>query len=682
MKYFNREFSWLSFNHRVLQEAADPSVPLFERIKFLAIFSSNLEEFFRVRVASIRSLLRLNQNAIAELEFNPKELLKGIYDEVNNLQNKFGIIFKTQIIPELNVHQIFLKNETELNEEQRIFVKEFFRERIQLYVNPMILIKKKVKPFLRTGVLYFAVAMTSKDSKSKKRKYSYGLVEIPSERLPRFIILPSEVNEINIIFLDDIIREFLGEIYDGYNIEEVCSVKLTRDAELYIDDEFSGDLLEKIKKSINKRNIGLPSRFLYDTSCSKKLTKFLRESLSLEKEDLIAGARYHNFSDFFNFPYPHIKELEYEKLFPVTNKILKSEKDFFEAISKQDFLLNFPYESFEHVIKFIDEASNDPGVKEIKITLYRVAKDSKIISGLLNALRNGKTVTIFSEIKARFDEEMNIEYAKELKSAGAVIIYSIPGLKVHAKLCLVIREEKAGVKKYCYLATGNFNEKTARFYSDFGFFTAEKDISDDVEKVFSILEGKKDEYEFSALLVAQYNMKKSFIKLIDNEIENAKNGINASIVIKLNSLEDKKMIEKLYEASNAGVDINIIVRGVCCLIPGIKNLSENIKVISIVDRFLEHSRVFIFHNGGDEKIFLSSADWMKRNLNRRIEAAFPVKQKNLKQKIKDIIQFQIDDNTKARIINKRQDNIYVKGDATIKIRSQMKTYEYLLSVNS
>lgn len=676
MKFFNRELSWLSFNHRVLQEASDTTVPLFERIKFLAIFSSNLEEFFRVRVSSIRSLLRLKQNTVTNLDFDPRKLLKEIYYEVNNLQNKFGIVFKTRIIPELKSNNIFLKNETELDEAEKNFVKEYFREKVRFHINPMILIRKKIHPFLRSGILYLAVAMTSGDSKGKKKQYVYGLVEIPSEKLPRFIILPSDNAETNIIFLDDIIRENLRELFCGYEIEEMCSVKLTRDAELYIDDEFSGNLLDKIKKGISKRNIGAPSRFLFDPSCSKKTLKFLRELLSLEKEDMIAGAKYHNFSDFINFPHPYIKGLQYEKLIPARNKDL-NDKNIFDTISNKDYLLHFPYESFEPVIKFLEDASNDPDVIEIKITLYRVAKDSKIISALMNAISNGKRVIIFSEIKARFDEELNIQYAKELESAGAILLYSIPGLKVHAKLCLVVRNEKEKLKKYCYLSTGNFNEKTATNYSDFGFFTSKKNICTEVESVFKILEGKIKDYNFESLLTAQYNMKKSFLKMIDREIENVSNGEIGSIILKMNSLEDKKMIEKLYEASSRGVKISIIVRGVCCLIPGIKKMSDNIEVISIVDRFLEHSRIFIFHNGGDEKIYLSSADWMKRNLSRRIETAFPIEQNDLKIKIKKFIELQLNDNTKARIINKRQDNIYKKGNESIKVRSQMKLWESL-----
>ncbi|MEO6694279.1 MAG: polyphosphate kinase 1, partial [Ignavibacteria bacterium] len=391
---------------------------------------------------------------------------------------------------------------------------------------------------------------------------------------------------------------------------------------------------------------------------------------------LIAGARYHNFSDMFNLPHHQTNELEYENLKPIINKDLADNADLFNAIGKKDFLLHFPYQSFGHVVRFFEIASNDEHVTEIKITFYRAAKNSSIVKALLNALANGKKVTVFIEIKARFDEEMNIEYAKELEDAGAVIIYSLPGLKVHAKIALVVKKENGSFKNYCYLSTGNFNEKTSMIYTDFGYFTSDDKITNEVADLFLYLQNDLKKPEFKNILVAQFNMKKAFIELIDSEIEYANENKNASIFIKLNSLEDRKIIEKLYDAGKAGVKIKIIVRGVCCLIPGVKNMSENIEVISIVDRYLEHSRVYIFHNKGDEKIYLSSADLMKRNLNRRIEVAFPVYDVNIKMQIKDLMEIQMNDNTKARIIDKDQINNY-KNNSAIKLCAQEETYEYL-----
>ncbi|HRI84711.1 MAG TPA: polyphosphate kinase 1 [Ignavibacteria bacterium] len=687
-KLFNRELSWLSFNHRVLQEAQDYNVPLMERVKFLAIFSSNLEEFFRVRVASLRSLLELKKKSRKELDFDPEDLLKKIHKKVDELQFLLGKIFNGEILPALNVHNIFIKNETELNEEQKIFVKEFFYERVQPFISPMALVKKKISPFLKTGALYLAVRMTSVNktknkiknksgNKNVKKRFVNAMVDIPTDKLPRFIVLPSAPNEINVIFLDDIIRFSLSKIFKDYKIEETVSVKLTRDAELYIDDEFTGSLPDKIKKNLSKRLTGAPSRFLYDKNISKEFLIFLKESLSLKNQDLIPGARYHNFSDFFNLPHHYIKELEFEKLRPLNIKATDSFRNIFDAVRKEDILLHFPYQSFDQVIKFFETASTDENVTEIKITLYRAAKNSAIVSALLNALNNGIKVTVFVEIKARFDEELNLEYADVLKKSGAEIIYSIPGLKVHAKLALVIRKENKSLKNYCYLSTGNFNENTSKIYTDFGFFTSDENITNEISELFKYLEGRLKNPEFKHVLVAQFNMKKEFLKLIGNEIKNALEGKAASILIKLNSLEDKKMIEKLYEAGKAGVKINIIVRGVCCLIPGVKGLSKNISAVSIVGRFLEHSRVYVFHNNGDEKIYLSSADWMKRNLSRRIETAFPVYDKDLKKEILDLMEIQLSDNVKSRIIDAHQTNKFRQNESGKNISSQIESYEYL-----
>jgi len=682
-KFFNRDLSWLSFNHRVLQEAQDKSVPLLDRIKFLAIFSSNLEEFFRVRVSSLRAIMDLKKKPQKELDYKAGKVFNDIHVIVNELQKHFGRIFNNEIIPELNINNIFLRNEEELNEEQKNFVNEFFFESVYPNINPMVLIKKKINPFLKTGVLYLAVKLSSKNkdkSKKKINRFINAIVEIPTDKLPRFIVLPSAQNETNIIFLDDVIRFSLKKIFKDYSIEESRSIKLTRDAELYIDDEFSGNLLEKIKKNLSKRATGAPSRFLYDENISNQFLKFLKESLTISNKDLVKGARYHNFNDLFSLPHHFNKELEYKNLISFKNNELGSYEDMFDAIDEKDFLLHFPYHSFEQVVQFFETASNDESVREIKITLYRAAKNSAIVKALLNALKKGKKVTIFIEIKARFDEEMNIKYAKELESVGAKIIYSLPGLKVHAKLGLVIREKNNSLKNYCYLSTGNFNEKTSTIYTDFGCFTSDENITKEVAELFDYLHNDLLKPKFKNLLVAQFNMKKDFINLIENEIKNAEDGNEASIFIKLNSLEDKKMIEKLYDASNAGVKIKIIVRGVCCLISGVKEMSENINTISIVDRFLEHSRVYIFHNNGDEKVYLSSADWMKRNLNRRIEVAFPVNDEKIKKQIKDLMEIQMNDNTKARVIDKEQINIYKKDNSGKDVSAQKDTYEYLKNI--
>ncbi len=683
-KFYNRELSWLSFNYRVLQEAEDPSVPLYERIKFLSIFSSNLDEFFRVRVASLRSLLSLKKKTQKELDFDVKKLLNRIYKAVVSMQEEYGSTFREKIIPDLEKENIFVVDHTQLNEVQKAFSKEFFNEQIQPHIMPVTLVKKRVITFLRNQRLYLAVKLSSKlqkkkdlENKSARKRFIYAIVEIPTNHVSRFVTLPKVGDRNYVILLDDIMRLFLPQIFYGYNIHESFALKLTRDAELYIEDEFTGSILEKIKKSLSKRSSGVPCRFLYDSGMPASFLKFLKESLLLVKEDLYPGGRYHNFSDFMDFPNPGIKDLNYAPLVPLHNLSYDKCGNVFDCVSGGDYLFYFPFQSYDYVVDAIRAASNDPSVTSIKITEYRVARNSSIVNSLISAAHRGKEVTAFVEIKARFDEEINIKSAEEMQKAGVKVLYSLPGLKVHAKMAMITRMEDGAEKNYVYLATGNFNEKTARLYTDFGFFTKDERLTNEVAKVFNFLEGKIEEPEFEHLLVAQFNMRKSFTKMIEREIENANNGLRAEITIKLNSLEDERMIKKLYDASNAGVKIRIIVRGICCLIPGVEGMSENIKAISIIDKFLEHSRVYIFHNNGDETIYLSSADWMSRNLSRRIESAFPIYNETLKKIVKDIIEIQWSDNVKARIIDEKQTNKFRETNSPHKIRSQEAICDYL-----
>jgi polyphosphate kinase len=670
----------------VLQEAKDPAVPLYERIKFLAIFSSNLDEFFRVRVASLRTLLNLKKKSQKELKFDVTKLIDKIHKTVVKLQEEYGSIYMNDIRPELEQNDIYLVDHIQLNPQQREFVEEFFNEQIVPHIVPMMIVKKKITPFLRNQRLYLAVKLSSKQNgkagkSDKTKRYKYAIVEIPTNHLDRFILLPKIGNKNYIIFLDDIIRLMLPHIFYGFNIHESYAVKLTRDAELYIEDEFTGNLLEKIKKSIAKRSSGAPSRFLYDRTMPSSFLKFLKEVLLLKDEDLYPGAKYHNFSDFFNFPNPGIKSLNYPDLRPLKNKEYDTYGSVFEATMARDFLFYFPYSTYDYITGAIEEAARDPSVKSIKITQYRVAKDSKIVNSLIKAAHRGKDVTAFVEVKARFDEEINIKSAEEMQKAGIKVLYSLPGLKVHAKIALISRMENDKLKNYAYLSTGNFNEKTARLYTDYGMFTADSKLVNEVERVFEYLEGQKTGYIFKHLLVAQYGMRQGFQALIENEIANAKKGLKAAITIKVNSLEDERMIKKLYDASEAGVKVRIIVRGICSLISGVPGMSENISVISIVDRFLEHDRVYIFHNKGNEKIFLSSADWMKRNLSRRIEVAFPIYDKDLKKRVKEIIKLKLNDNVKARIIDEKQTNEYVQSDPKQLHRSQNEIYDYIKSLN-
>jgi polyphosphate kinase len=681
-KFFNRELSWLSFNHRVLQEAKDASVPVYEKIKFIAIFSSNLDEFFRVRVASLRALNILKKKTQKDLKIDVSNLLDRIYKYVVKMQEEYGSIFNNVIRPGLEANNIFLVDHTMLSSQQKDFVEEIFNEQIVPHVIPMIVAKKKITPFLRNQRLYLAVKLSAKSALSwvkstKTKRYKYAIVEIPANHIGRFILLPKIGDNNYIIFLDDIIRLFLPQIFYGYNIHESYAVKLTRDAELYIEDEFTGNLLEKIKKSLAKRSSGAPSRFQYDKSMPASFKKYLKESLLLTGEDLYPGGRYHNLSDFFGFPNPGIKNLNYPELKPLKNKEYSSYSSVFSAARKKDFMFYFPYHTYDYVVDAIEQASKDPKVQSIKITQYRVAKDSKIVNALVRAAHRGKDVTAFVEIKARFDEEINIKSAEEMQKAGVRVLYSLPGLKVHAKVALITRRESGEIKNYAYLSTGNFNERTAKLYTDYGLFTSNIELTSEVERVFEYLQGEKTGYEFKHLLVAQFGMRQGFQALIENEINNAKKGLPAEITIKLNSLEDERIIKKLYEASSAGVQVRMIVRGICCLIPEIPELSDNISGISIVDKFLEHDRVYIFHNNGDEKIYLSSADWMKRNLSRRIEVAFPVFDPALKKMVKDIINIKLSDNIKARVIDEKQSNKYVKPDTENPVRSQDEIYTYL-----
>lgn len=685
--YKNRDLSWLSFNYRVLQEAKDPRVPLYERIKFLAIYSSNLDEFFRVRVAGLRSLINISKSAQKELDFDPSNLLKKISKEINRQQKEYGQVFRENLIPELSKNNVCLIDEDKTTDKQKEFISKYFNERIIPQIQPILLVKNKIVPFLRNRRLYLAVILKPKSkgngkTTTKTTRNRYAIVEIPSNHLPRFIELPSEDENNYIIFLDDIIRYHLKSIFLGYDIIGAYSIKLTRDAELYIDDEFSGNLLEKIEKSLLKRNTGAPSRFLYDERIPKIFLRLLKETFFIENDDLVPGAKYHNFSDFFSFPSPAGNNLFNEPLPPLRHSQLDKYRYLFDAINKHDFLVHFPYQTYDYVLQFLDQAADDPYVTSIYVTQYRVAKGSEVISALVKAARRGKKVMVFVELKARFDEESNIHWAEEMKSQGINVLYSFPGLKVHSKLALVKRTVDKRDKYYCYMATGNFNEKTAQLYSDTGLFTSDSRLTKEVKMVFNHLRDTKIKPKFKHLLVAQFNMRKYFVKLIDNEIEYAKKGKKAQITLKMNSLEDKKMISKLYEASNAGVKIDLIIRGICCLVPGVLGLSKNIKVISIVDRYLEHSRIFIFRNDGNTKIYAGSADWMRRNLSKRIEVVFPIYDRNLKKEIMDIIQLQLNDNVKARIIDRYDKNNYKKNRIIRLNHSQVDTHKYLQSSKS
>ena len=673
-KYFNRELSWLSFNYRVLQEAQNDQVPLIERLKFLAIFSSNLDEFYRVRVASYRHLIQIQKKEGLEVNRYAEKLVKKINKTVDKQQQEFGSIFRVSLIPALQKENIFIINDQEVTHEQQNFLIRYFKESILPYLEPKIIKKGTNTPFLENRGLYMAVIFKQDERESE---LEYGLLNIPSNKTARFIVLPDEKKRHVVIQLSDVLRLFLHDIFPHQKILNTYAVKLTRDAELYLEEEIAGTVLGKIKASLHKRITGTPTRFLYDKTMPKSFLKPLRKSLGLKKEDLIPGGRYHNFHDFFGFPYPENQKLVYQRFEALLHPELKNYDSIFEALSEKDFILHLPYQNYDHVVEFFEEAAIDPNVESIKITMYRVAGDSKICKALIMAAKNGKTVTVFNEVKARFDEEMNIYWGKEMEHSGVKVIYSFADLKVHSKICLIERREDDKLVNYACLSTGNFNEKTANAYCDHALLTKDVAITSELQKVFNILSNPGSQAQFEHLLVAPFNMRQRFGDLIDSEIANAKAGNKAKITLKMNSLQDRKMIDKLYKASNAGVKIKIIIRGICSLVPGIENQSANIKVISIIDRYLEHGRIYIFHHGGEDLLYLASADWMTRNLSHRVEVGFPIVDKKLKKEIQTLIKLQLKDNIKARKLNITQSNPYKRSVAKKPVRAQYDFYHFL-----
>ena len=667
----NREISWLYFNDRVLQEAADPSVPLIDRIKFLAIFSSNLDEFYRVRVATLSRLSNLNEKAKALLGYNPKKVLNQIKNQVVKQEKKFNHLYE-DIIKELSAEKIFILNEKQLNVTRGAFVKQYFREKLLATLVPIMLEDGMPFPELRDRASYFFVKLC-KDKKAK-----YALIELP-DNFSRFLVLP-ETNDLKfIILLDDIIRYSLEDIFFIFDHDsiEAYSIQLTRDAELDLDKEVSEKFIDALSKSLQKRRKGKPMRLLFDAALPKDMLDIITSKMSLYPENLIPGNRYQNFKDFISFPNVGRPELEYKRVAPVPVEGLSFGKSLLSFIAKRDYLVSTPYQSFDHTIHFLREAAIDPRVKEISISVYRLAENSRVVHALINAVRNGKKVNCIIELRARFDEQNNIHWSNRLEEEGVNVVYGIPGYKVHAKICLVSRQEKNKMVYYACLSTGNFNEKTAQIYADHTIFTCRKKITNDLVEVFKDLNRSILPKGFKHLVVSPVDSRPFLMKQIDNEIKNAKAGKAAYMILKMNSLSDEQMIAKLYQASNAGVKIQMIIRGMCCLVPGVKGFSENISVISIVDKYLEHARVLIFCNNGKEKMFLTSADLMTRNIDNRVEVGFPIEDPSLRQEIRDIIDIQLQDNTKAREITSTNSNKYHKTKTDLPCRAQIDIYHYL-----
>ncbi|HEX9975461.1 MAG TPA: polyphosphate kinase 1 [bacterium] len=676
LKYMNREMSWLSFNWRVLQEAADPTVPLIERLKFLGIYSSNLDEFFRVRVGSLQRMIDAGIKTKTIFGGTPKKINKGIHDKVVFLGEKFDKVF-ADLQEELKKEKIFIINEAQLNTEQAKFVQHYFEQQVRPRLVPIMLDSIPEFPYLKNQVVYLAIRMSQQDNSDDVK---FAMIEVPAHLLPRFTVLPKSEDKNYIIMLDDVIRFGLQEIFAifAYDKFEAYTIKLTRDAEIDIEDDVTKSFFEKISKSIRKRKLGQPVRFVYDREMPKDLLEFILTRGNLKNfENVIPGGRYHNAKDFMSFPNVGSKNLENKKVPALDHKAFQKRQSMFKAIREKDILLHFPYHSFHHINDLLREAAIDPKVKSIKMTLYRVATNSNVMNALINASRNGKSVTAVIELMARFDEEANIYWTRKLEEESVRIIDGVPGLKVHAKLLLIGREEDGKMVYYANVGTGNFNETTAKIYSDQALLTADKRITREVNNVFRFLKNNYKTAAYRHLLVSPFYMRKRIDKLIKNEIDNALAGKEAYMYIKLNSLVDRATINRLYEASQAGVKIKMIVRAICSLVPGIPGMSENIEIISIVDKYLEHSRIFIFCNGGHEKYYITSADWMIRNLDNRVEVAAPIYDKNIQNEMKNYLEIQFKDNVKARRINEKQNNPYRRLKLDRKYRAQEDFYEFL-----
>ncbi|MGR5179202.1 polyphosphate kinase 1 [Vibrio parahaemolyticus] len=701
--YIEKELSWLSFNERVLQEASDKSVPLIERIRFLGIFSNNLDEFYKVRFSDVKRRILINQES--GINDNSKHLLSKMQSKALKLNLSFDELYNELII-EMARHRIFLVNESQLDDNQQKWIRKFFRRKVLPHLTPFILSDDiNVLQFLKDEYAYIVVDMKkwgqpqeahtqwdsseevrSRQAQSQYDQSQYAIVEIPTDHLPRFVMVPEQKGKRRktIILLDNIIRHCLDELFRGFfDYDELSgfAMKMTRDAEYDLSNEVEHSLLEQMSESVSQRLTAMPVRFVYERDMPEDMLNTLCSKLGISNYDsLIPGGRYHNFKDFIGFPNVGRDYLEHKSLPPMRCADFDGFHNLFDAIRARDILLYYPYHTFEHITELVRQASFDPKVLSIKINIYRVAKDSRLMNSLIDAVHNGKSVTVVVELQARFDEEANIEWAKVLTENGVQVIFGAPGLKIHAKLLLFSRREDEQLVHYAHIGTGNFHERNARIYTDFSLLTADQDITEEVRNVFGYIENPYRPVKFNHLIVSPRNSRKQLYRLIDSEIANAKAGKKAALTLKVNNLVDKGLINKLYGASTAGVKINMIIRGMCSLVPGVEGISDNITIISIVDRFLEHPRVIITHNDGDPQVYISSADWMTRNIDHRIEVATPIRDPRLKQRIIDIINIQFTDTVKARWIDKEMTNSYVPRGNRKKVRSQIAIYDYLKQI--
>jgi polyphosphate kinase len=676
--FIARDISWLSFNERVLQEADDETMPLRERIRFLGIFSNNLDEFFRVRVATLKRMVSLGRKARVHLENDAAAILEQIQDMVLEQQKNFDRIWNG-LVRELKKEKVFLLTETQLNRVQQRFVRNYFDEEVRSNIVPLMIESIHAFPDLNDKSIYLACTLSKKDRSIPQR---FALLSVPARRLPRFLLLPARQGEQHIILLEDVIRFCLPSIFSffGYDTFSAHIIKVTRDAEIDIDSDLSTPLIQKIEKGLKRRKKGKPVRFVFDRDIGPALLTYLVKRMGLQKSDnLIPGGRIHNFKDFMDFPESVLLPSKQRKK-PFLHPLLQNVNSITDVVLKKDILLHFPYHSFDSVIDLLREAAIDPDVQAIKITCYRLAFRSKIINALTNAVRNGKKVTAMLELRARFDEEANLEWKTELEEAGVQVLLGVPNMKVHAKLCLIKKKMGNTVRHYGFVSTGNLNEKTARIYADHCLLTADRRIMADVNRIFNYLEQPKTRLPLlkacKTLLVSPVTMRQQLMALIEVETKAALRKKPAAITLKLNSLSDEALIEKLYTAAKAGVKLNLIVRGIFCMLLEGKKLKE-VDAISIVDEYLEHSRVMVFHNGGKEKVFISSADWMVRNIDHRVEAACPIFEQDIQQELKDMLQIQLGDNVKARILDSELKNQYVNPRNQKKIRSQVEIWNHL-----
>jgi len=670
--YRPKEISWISFNARVLQEANDPAVPLMQRIKFLGIYSSNLDEFFEIKVATLNRFAPLGKKAYPLIGGDPKKILAEIQDIMWTRHLEFDTCF-SNIITELEKRNVFFMNENNLNEEQKRFIRVFFNETVRPKIFPVMLGKNIVLPPLRDRSVYLMVKL----SNSIEKKDQYSLIEVPSGLIPRFIVLPRDGEKKCVIFLDDVIRFGLSDIFSpfGYDTFEAYDIKMTRDAELDLGDDLGESLLNKVSKSLKKRHSGAPVRISYDSTVPEEMLSYFLKKMNLKRnETFVPGGRYHNFKDFMRFPNILPSEDSDIRREPIIHRELLSESSIISVIRKRDVMLHFPYNSFNMIIDLLREASMDTNVSEIKITLYRVAKDSSIANALINASKNGKKVTVLMEIQARFDEDNNIYWANLMKEEGVKVILGIAGLKVHSKLCMITRRENNAFKNYCIIGTGNFNEETARQYTDHYLLTSDKRITSEISELFNFFVMNFRHHSYRNLLVAPFNLRDELKRLIKNEIRNAESGVDAEIFIKVNNLVDREMIKHIRRAAESGVRVRLLIRGMFSLV--LNSSTVNIEARGLIDRYLEHSRVYFFANGGNELCYISSADLMSRNLDNRIEVAVPIYDSSIRNELREILEISWKDNVKSRILDESLSNKYYRGGELI-TRSQDEIYGYL-----